>query len=138
MDKKMLKLLVRSLDDDLSKEEKKQLEIAIEKSENLRKEKEKLLKLKALVEKQEYKFKPFFAGRVMNKIEQQKDKKVIFPDFLNGFSVAFKRVVLSGAAAILLLIFSIYFSEGSFSFNSLLGVDSLSNENLVTYLLFDF
>ena len=138
MDKKKLKLLIKSLDKDFSGKEKDQLDEALGRSVSLQEEKRKLEKIQSLLKEQDYSFKPSFVDRVMNKTSQQRNKKIIFPDFSNGFSLAFKRVVLTGAAAILILLFSVYFSRGSFSFDSLIGADSISEENYVTYILYDF
>ena len=138
MNKKKLKLLIKSLDKDFSGKEKNQLDAALKGSVSLQEEKRKLEKIQSLLKEQDYSFKPSFVDRVMNKVSLQKGRKIIFPEFTNGFSLVFKRVVISGAAAILILLMSIYFTRGSFSFDSLIGADSISEENYVTYILYDF
>jgi len=70
MDKKIIDLLYRSFDSDLSAEEQHLLEQALRESDALKTEKEKITAIRAnLALEKEQSFKPFFAERVMNKIQ---------------------------------------------------------------------
>ena len=55
-------------------------------------------------------------------------------EFQKRWNLAFYRIALTGVAAIVILMISIYISEGSFSFDSLLGVRSGSEESIVSLL----
>jgi hypothetical protein len=49
-------------------------------------------------------------------------------------NIAFYRIALTGVAAIVLLLISIFLSEGSLSFNTFLGMGESYDESIV-YLL---
>lgn len=117
MDKKIYRLLIKSMDDDLPEKEKQKLDIALIASQELQKEKKYLLKIRNLIKEQEYKLFPFFAEKVMNKIIQLKKRQQEYIDFTNLFLFTFKRVSFSGVAISLLLLAGFYLSEGSLSIN---------------------
>jgi len=136
--KKLLDLLMKSFDEELSPDERKHLEEVLSESDELRSEKKKLLKLREVFSSQEYRFKPFFESRVMNRIHKLRNGKIIEFDFAKNLFFVFKRVAISGITAILILLISIYISEGSFSLDAFTGVESFSDDNLISYLLSDF
>ena len=104
-DKKILKLLYRSLDDDLKDKDQKKLDEALEKSEDLRKEKERVLaQRQAVADSAGQSFGPFFAGRVMNRIEGLGQKKNGLEAFYESFMIAFRKVAIVSAAVLVLLI----------------------------------
>lgn len=49
-------------------------------------------------------------------------------------SIAFSRVALTGVAAIILLLISIFLMEGDLSFNSILGIGDSQTESIVCLL----
>jgi hypothetical protein len=105
MDKKILKLLYRSFDDDLDKKEKDQLEEALQKSDALRKERERILaQRQAIRESPKSFFKPNFAERVMGRIDSLGEKKNGFETFYETLLAMFRRLALAGAAILLLLL----------------------------------
>lgn len=55
-------------------------------------------------------------------------------EFLRTWNLAFYRIALTGVAAIVILLISIYISGGSFSLDSLLGLNSGSDESIVSLL----
>jgi hypothetical protein len=55
-------------------------------------------------------------------------------EFMRSMNFAFNRIALTGVAAILLLLISIFMMEGSLSFNSFLGVSDNYNESIVSML----
>jgi hypothetical protein len=136
--KKMFDLLIKSFDEQLSPDETKQLEEALSESDDLRKEKEHLLKLRRVLSSQQYEFKPFFETRVMNRILKLKSGKVFELDFTKNLSTVFKRVAISGIAAIIILLITFYISEGSFSLDTLTGVETFSDDSLISYLLLEY
>ena len=104
-DKKILKLLYRSFDDELNLEETEQLDRALKDSEEIRKEKEQILaQRRALEESSAPSFKPFFAERVMNRIETLGQKKNGFESFYETLLLMFRRFAIVGAAILLLLL----------------------------------
>lgn len=81
-----------------------------------------------------YDFKSGFRSSVVSRIFG--DAKIIKmeQDFSRLWNTAFYRIAFTGVAAIVILLISIYLSEGSFSFNSLLGLNSGSDESIVGLL----
>lgn len=104
MDKKILELLYRSFDDELGEKEQKQLEEALKGSEELRKKKEKITTLREAVSKgAAQSFKPFFAERVVNRI-QSLDEKNGLETFYEALKAVFRRFAIIGAAVMIVLI----------------------------------
>jgi hypothetical protein len=55
-------------------------------------------------------------------------------DFVRSMNLAFYRIALTGVAAIVILLVSIYFMEGSLSLNSFLGLSDGYDESIVCLL----
>jgi len=55
-------------------------------------------------------------------------------DFIRSMNLAFYRIALTGVAAIVILLVSIYFMEGSISVNSFLGLTDSYDESIVCLL----
>jgi hypothetical protein len=55
-------------------------------------------------------------------------------EFLRSWNSAFFRIALTGVAAIVILLISLYFVEGSFSLNSILGMSDNYDESIVCLL----
>lgn len=105
MNKKILKLLYRSFDDDLNQEEKKQLKEALKNSEELRKEKEHILAQRQAVSQSVVRsFKPFFAQRVMKQIDALEEKENSLEIFYNSLKAMFWRFATVGAIGLIALI----------------------------------
>ena len=119
MDKRIYRLLIKSMNEKLAEKEKQKLDIALVASQELQKEKKYLLIIRNSIKEQEYKLFPFFAEKVMNKIIQLKKRQQEYIDFATLFLFTFKRVSFSGFATSLLLLAGFYLSEGSLSFNFL-------------------
>ena len=117
MDKKICRLLIRSLDDKLSDRKQRRLNHYLSALPELQKERKIFLKMRDLIKEQEYKLFPFFAEKVMNKIFQLKKRQQKYIDFTDLFLFTFKRVSFSGFAIFLMLLAGFYLSEGSLSFN---------------------
>ena len=101
MDSKIVKLLYRSFDTSLNPEEQKKLDEAMEQSDQLRKESERIKIIRKKLEaNKEQSFNPFFADKVMQRINKISimDNNELFYESL--FKV-FKPVMV---AAILLII----------------------------------
>ena len=133
----LLDLLIRSLDDDVNQNEKDILEKALSESDHLRKEKEKLLKMRALIGKGEYQFSYGFADRVLNRLDHKSNHNGIEFGFVKDLNRIFTRVAITGIAAILILLLSIYITTGSVSLDSLSGTHEYSEDNVISYLLYE-
>jgi len=55
-------------------------------------------------------------------------------EFLRSWNSAFFRIALTGVAAIVILLISIYLAEGSFSLHSILGLSDSYDESIVCML----
>lgn len=105
INRRILKLLYRSLDSDLEDKDQKKLDEALGKYEGLRKEKEKVLaQRRAVAESAGQSFGPFFPDRVMSKIEGLGQKKNGWEAFYESFIAAFRKVAIVSAAILVLLI----------------------------------
>lgn len=79
-------------------------------------------------------FSSAFEDKVLDNISREEIESVNEQEFSRFLSIAFSRVALTGVAAIVLLLISLFMMEGSLSFNSILGMPDIQNEDMV-YLL---
>lgn len=70
-------------------------------------------------------FKVFFETRVMQKIANLKENS-----YNDIFDKAFRRIALSGVAALAILLLSIFITDGSLSTDALLGTSQIDFESL--------
>lgn len=133
----LLELLIRSLDSNLNDKDRMMLENALSESEELRSEKEKLVRMRELIGSGDYQFKHGFSDRVMNRLNKSKNGLGIEFNFARDLNRVFTRVAITGIAAIILLLFSIFLTTGSVSFDSLSGAESYSEDNVISYLLYE-
>jgi hypothetical protein len=135
MKKRYLKLLYLSIDGKLSKKEKQQLDIALNKSPELQKEKEEILRQRILVSKSKVTmFKPDFADRVMKKIKKVEIKPAGNDIFYHTLKYVFRRVALVGVALCLVIISYNIVRTGNFSLEGALGITPLTvEENMEIY-----
>jgi len=81
-----------------------------------------------------YDFSEGFAGRVLNKIfsaDVVVAKQIELSRYLN---LAFSRIAITGVAAIVMLLISIFLMEGDLSFNSIIGISDSQTESIVCLL----
>ncbi len=105
MDKKILKLLYRSFDEGLDEKGRKQLEEALHKSDELQQEKRRiLLQRQAAADSRQSAFKPFFAERVMGRIESLGKKKNGLEIFYETLLAMFRRLAFVGGVILLFLL----------------------------------
>jgi hypothetical protein len=81
-----------------------------------------------------YDFRKDFSNRVITKIFSAGLTINREVEFVKSLNLAFYRIALTGVAAIVFLLISLYLMEGSFSFNSLLGLSDSYNESIVCLL----
>jgi len=130
---------LRSFDQDLSPGEQKVLEKVINRFPELKQERERLQQMRSRLAARKFAFKPGFKSRVMDRIAEEREPLILNPVFNNSLSSALLRVAMTAVAAIIILLLSIYLSEGTIDVNSLTGADSFSNsdDNLVSYMLYE-
>ena len=75
-----------------------------------------------------------FKDRVLNRLARGGVVISREVDFLRSLNIAFYRIALTGVAAIVILMISIFIMEGSFSFNSFLGLSDNFDEGIVCLL----
>ena len=135
--KELQDLLVASFDRELTEQEQATLEQGLANFTELQAEKANLESIREMVGEQSYAFKPFFASRVMHKIENLKQRSRE-----RGLSVwmlrMFPKVAVSGLAIIIVLMASTYVMEGSFSLDTLLGISEVAAEDADYYLIENF
>lgn len=78
-------------------------------------------------------FKSGFEKRVMDSIIKVKENS-----YSHAFNNAFKRIALSGAAAIIILMITIYMSDGNLSTDSLLGTGDMNIESYTAMMFNNF
>jgi hypothetical protein len=81
-----------------------------------------------------YSFTPGFKDGVLNRLFSAGviiNREVEFVKYMN---FAFYRIALTGVAAIVILLISIFLMEGSISFNSFLGLKDNYDESIVSLL----
>lgn len=81
-----------------------------------------------------YDFSKDFTYKVLDRIYETKVKVTREVDFLRSLNFAFYRIALTGVAAIVVLLISIFLMEGSLSFNSFLGLSNSYDETIVSLL----
>ncbi|OWY20657.1 hypothetical protein C7N43_00205 [Sphingobacteriales bacterium UPWRP_1] len=131
-------LLLRSLDAELSPHEAQQLQTALENNEALRIQQQQMLQMRALLAGQQYHFNPGFEDRVMDAINQlQTEGNSRQVDFGTALTLTFRRIALSGVAAILVLLFITYLNYQSLSLNAITGIENLNPEDVELYYIVD-
>ncbi len=133
----MYELLLRSLDEELSPTELETLQIALQESEVFRREQQHLLNARALMTGQEFDFNPGFEERVMTSVNRLETEKGKTYSFDSSLLLAFKRVAVSGIAAILILLAMTYYQHQSLSINAITGLNKLDPEDLTLYYTVD-
>jgi len=81
-----------------------------------------------------YDFNEGFEERVLDRIFTDTPHIKPKPEFDRSFNLAFYRIAFSGAAAIVILLISLFLKEGYLSFDSLLGLSDGYSESLVCLL----
>jgi len=81
-----------------------------------------------------YSFSKNFREKVMNKLFIAGMVVNGEVEFIRSWNLAFYRVALTGVAAIVILLISIFLMQGSLSFNSFLGLSSNYDESIVCLL----
>lgn len=137
MNKKILKLLYRSFDEDLDEKEQKLLEEALKKSEELRREKEQILAQRQAVSQSAVKsFKPFFAERVMKRINALGKKENALENFYDSLKAMFWRFATVGAVGLIALIIYNLIAGNSLPLEEAFFISDLTFEEILQMPLF--
>jgi len=115
-------ILLKSFDTELTPEEQKLLDNALQRSEELRKEKQEIEQMRNLLSGQEASFKSGFEDRVMDRLETEPTASPKTIEMVN----IFRRVAITGMAAIIALLITIYFVDGTLNLDSLFGLTNYS------------
>ena len=81
-----------------------------------------------------YSFSGNFRDKVLDRIFSASVAVNREIEFVRSLNTVFYRIALSGVAAIVILLLSIYLMEGSLSFNSFLGLSDSYDESIVCLL----
>jgi hypothetical protein len=79
-------------------------------------------------------FRPGFNEKVSERIFGSDAKEHREVEFVRTLYYVFNRIAITGIAAIILLLISIFITEGSISFDSFLGMSGGSEESIVLLL----
>jgi hypothetical protein len=81
-----------------------------------------------------YNFRKGFSDKVLGKIFSASLTVNREIEFVKNMNYVFYRIALTGVAAIVILLISIFLMEGSVSFNSFLGLSDTYDESIVCLL----
>ena len=132
MDKQIKKMLYRSFDEELNSEDEKKLQEALANSDELRKEQKQILELRKMVAGTKAdSFKPFFAEKVMQKIQRRSESENIPESFFDSLIATFKPVAV-GVAILLIILMSYNLKKsGNLSFASAFAEPEVTLEDVL-------
>ncbi|MDX9928316.1 MAG: hypothetical protein RBS37_00510 [Bacteroidales bacterium] len=82
----------------------------------------------------DYNFGQGFTGRVMDRISDGLTLAARQVDFVSSLNSIFYRVAFAGVAAIIIMLISIFISEGSLTLNAIVGISDTIDENLISLI----
>lgn len=122
--KKMLELLLRSLDQELLPSEAQQLKTALVSSEKLRQEKDRLIQVRQQLQDWQPAVDEDFTARVMVQISQQLEE-----DLTAVIVRLFPRVAAACVVVLCVALGAIYLTEGSLMVETIIGVNEVMPED---------
>lgn len=127
MNEKMLDLLYRSFDDELSEEEQKEFDHALSSLPEFREERDRILEMRQMVSKNaKPAFKPYFSKRVMRQIKELQSEQ---EDWFGALTWVFRRFALAGAIAAAIFCILNFRSADGVSLDSALAMPQLQIED---------
>jgi hypothetical protein len=81
-----------------------------------------------------YRFTEGFSDRILDRIYSAGDAVVREVEFVRNLNNVFYRIALTGVAAIVVLLISIFLVQGSLSFDSFLGLGNGHDESILCLL----
>jgi hypothetical protein len=82
----------------------------------------------------DFNFREGFADRILDRVNASGYVAASEMEFLRNLNSAFYRIALTGIAAIVILLISIFLMEGTFSLDSFIGLSNSYDESII-YLL---
>ncbi|NLV18445.1 MAG: hypothetical protein GXY51_03035 [Bacteroidetes bacterium] len=79
-------------------------------------------------------FSKDFNNKILSRLSDRTVSMIPESDFTRTLNTVFYRIAITGIAAIVFLMISIYLMEGSVSINSLLGMGNLYDESVLCLL----
>jgi len=132
MNKRSRELLFRSFDDRLTEREQRELKEALAASPELQEEKEHLTALRGdITAGAADSFKPFFAERVMHRLESSGVAEPGPMLFFESLARLFRRVAVAGAVAVVALVVINLWDSGDVSLNAAVGAPETTLEELL-------
>ena len=119
--KKIKRLLYRSFDKSISRHEQANLDNGLRKYPSLLKEKDAVAALRTTLSEKKAAFSSSFEDSLMDRIRLSRMQNNIFT-----IKPVFRTVALSGVAAIIIVLISVYFIDGSLSLDTLMGINGYS------------
>jgi len=81
-----------------------------------------------------FRFSDGFRDKVLEKVYASGSAVIREVEFVRNLNSVFYRIALSGVAAIVILLISIFMIQGSFSLDSFLGLGNSSDETIICLL----
>ncbi len=132
MKKKILDLLYKSLDSELTARENQELNRALLESQELRDEKQKIAKTREAIYKTKAKsFKPFFAERVINEMRARRSNQNQAESFFNSLLIVFRPVAIAAVIILISLLSYNLKKTGNYSIAGALGESKTTLEEIV-------
>jgi hypothetical protein len=78
-----------------------------------------------------YEFSEGFTDKVFDRIYNSGKSIINRTDFIRSMNLVFYRITLTGIAAIILLLLSILIGQGTFTFDSFLGLGNGNDESII-------
>jgi hypothetical protein len=82
----------------------------------------------------DFDFSQDFNDKVLSRLSAPEQSRTREVEFIRSMNHAFYRIALTGVAAIVLMLISIFLMEGSLSFNSFLGLGNSYDETTICLL----
>ncbi len=121
-------LLYRSFDEQLTEQEQKMLEKAVLSSKELRTEKEEIELMRQQLSEWQPETESSVTEKVMLRIEREETVTVQYYNL-------FKKILLSGVAAVILLLLAIWLTDGTLSYDTITGVAGYQPETEIMFPL---
>jgi hypothetical protein len=132
MNKKTLKLLYRSFDSQLTKQDQQQLDEALTNSQALREEMKRIVSLRNDISSNiADSFKPFFAERVTQRISALDNTEQSSYVFFESLWYLFRRVAIAGTVIVLILISHNLWVSRDITLVSAFGISQPTAEELL-------
>ena len=133
MKKEPLNLLYRSFDEELKPEEQALLSKVLSESASLRAEKKRVQEMRDIISGSAAEsFKPFFAKRVMQRIQATAETRFNLINSFGDLLKIFRPILMTASTTIVIIVAFSVWTSGSFSIESVLGIPGFTIDN-ITY-----